>query len=145
MCLESFYFLSMAYGWYRWTRPQETRAHHSLKTLARKNWFYIIIAGLIAYAGIFYLLTSYSHSTVASLDALTTTLSLIAQWLMCHKVIATWVLWFITDALYALIYMQKELPFHTLLMLLYTGMAMAGYLSWKKKSRPAALIAASQN
>jgi nicotinamide mononucleotide transporter len=80
-----------------------------------------------------YLLETFTHSTVALLDAATTSLSLVAQWLMCHKIIITWVLWFITDVLYAAMYLSKNLPFHSILMIIYTGMAIAGYLVWARR------------
>ncbi|WP_133127119.1 nicotinamide riboside transporter PnuC [Legionella nagasakiensis] len=131
MCLESFYFLSAGYGWYHWTTsPKSYENPKSLTFLTSRQWLHLLTAGSILYAVIFYLLINHSHSTVARLDALTTSLSLIAQWLMCHKVIATWFLWFLADALYAFMYWQKELPFHALLMITYTGLAIVGYIVW---------------
>ncbi len=135
MCLEIIYFLSICYGWYRWSRPARPEHHNLLTYMTLKQWRYLGIAGLALYMVIFSLLITFSNSTVAKLDALTTSLSLTAQWLMCHKVIVTWVLWFIADAMYALMYLQKDLPAHTLLMIIYTGMAVMGYLSWRSGSQ----------
>ena len=87
----------------------------------------------LVFITIHYLLSTLTHSTVAILDAATTSLSLVAQWLMCHKIIATWILWFITDALYATMYLSKSLPFHSILMIVYTGMAITGYLVWARQ------------
>ena len=135
MCLETFYFVSTCYGWYRWSRASSSLEAGLLTRFSMKQWLCLLITGIALYSAILYLLTTYSNSTVATLDALTTSLSLVAQWLMCHKVIATWILWFITDALYALMYLQKDLPFHTVLMFIYTGLAVVGYLTWWKKQR----------
>lgn len=138
MFLEVFYFLSICYGWYRWSLPQDENVVNVIR-LRSKQWVYLGVVLISTYALIYTLLTSLSHSTVATLDALTTSLSLVAQWLMCHKVMATWILWFITDALYALMYLYKDLPFHTLLMFIYTGLAILGYMRWYKKSQPSSL------
>jgi nicotinamide mononucleotide transporter len=135
MCLESFYFLSLCYGWYRWSSPQHKK-ETSLIRLSGKQWIYLCVILIGTYSLIYTLLTSLSHSTIAKLDALTTSLSLVAQWLMCHKIMATWVLWFLADALYALMYLYKDLPFHTLLMFIYTGLAVIGYVRWHKQSQP---------
>jgi nicotinamide mononucleotide transporter len=134
MCLESFYFLSICYGWYRWSSPQKQKTP-SLIHLSGKKWGYLCVILIATYSLIYTLLITLSHSTVAKLDALTTTLSLVAQWLMCHKIIATSILWFLADALYALMYLYKDLPFHTLLMFIYTGLAIIGYARWHKQSR----------
>ena len=141
MCLESFYFLSTAYGWYNWTHTPRQSNEHQINSLTIWQWWYLAGLGSLIYIVVYTVLIFYAHSTVAKLDALTTTLSLIAQLLMCHKIISTWVFWFITDALFAIMYYQKHLPFHTALMFLYTGMAVIGYLSWWQKSRlaPASL------
>ena len=129
MCLELFYCLSLCYGWYRWSSLGPKK---SLKPryLSNKQWCQLGVTILGIYSLIFSLL-SLSHSTVATLDALTTSLSIVAQWLMCHKIIATWVLWFIADALYAVMYLNKALPFHASLMILYTGFAVVGYMHWQ--------------
>ena len=132
--LEVFYSLNLCYGWYHWS-PQGPKKYLKPLYLSFKQWCYLGFTILTAYALIFSLL-SLSHSTVASLDALTTSLSLIAQCLMCHKIMATWVLWFIADALYALMYLYKDLPFHAGLMLLYTGLAIVGYIRWQGRREP---------
>ncbi len=134
MALQSFYFLSICYGWHRWSK-QKHLGSTSIKRLSNKQLLSLCITILGLYALIFNLLMSFSHSTVAKLDALTTSLSLVAQLLMCYKIITTWILWLIADALYALMYWHKTLPFHTLLMLPYTGMAFIGFYQWHKKDR----------
>ena len=132
MTLEFFYFLSTFYGWYLWREPENQKSS-SIRSLSLKQGSFLIISVGILFFILENLLSTLTNSNVALLDALTTSLSLAAQWLMCHKVITTWILWFITDALYAYMYFQKQLPFHGILMILYTGMAIVGYLSWAKQ------------
>ena len=132
MFLESFYFLSICYGWYCWSSKQHIKLA-SLKHLTNRQLVYLSGAIFALYFIIFNVLTSYTHSTVPKLDALTTSLSIAAQCLMCYKVIASWVLWFIADALYALMYSHKDLPFHTFIMLPYLVFAVYGCIKWHKK------------
>jgi nicotinamide mononucleotide transporter len=136
MLLEFIYFLSMCYGWYKWnTKATQdmNSTQSSLGYLRPIQWISLGILLCIVFISIHYVLHTLTHSTVALLDAATTSLSLVAQWLMCHKIIATWILWFITDALYATMYLGKNLPFHSILMIIYTGMAIAGYLVWARQ------------
>jgi len=130
--LESFYFLSTSYGWYLWRRPMQQGTLGVRHLFGREyvllSVFILSVCNLIAK-----ILSNYTHSTIPILDAFTTSLSLAAQWLMCHKVIETWILWFFTDVIYAYLFFYKQLPFHGLLMLIYTSMAIAGYLTWIKQ------------
>lgn len=138
MLLESFYFLSMCYGWYRWQKQASGHGNQNpapLGKLSFLQWCTLFMLLVLVFSVIHYLLNTLTNSNVALLDASTTSLSLVAQWLMCHKIIITWVLWFITDALYAFMYLGKNLPFHCVLMFIYTGMAITGYLVWAKRSK----------
>lgn len=144
MFLEIFYFLSMCYGWYLWDN------HYSInqgkipsqgKQLSTKQWVLLPIVLFSIFLTIYYLLKTQTNSNVAFMDAATTALSLMAQWLMCHKIILTWVLWFITDAVYAFMYLSKDLPVHCGLMLIYTGMAITGYWVWAKQRNTKVSIA----
>ncbi len=130
--LELFYFFSMGYGWYQWLnlKHKESKPIRYL-TLGQLAMVLLLLSSL---TGLFYyLLHHYTSSQVAALDAGTTALSLTAQLLMCHKIIFTWVLWFISDALYVCMYFNKELPFHSFLMVLYTILAITGFITWYRK------------
>lgn len=131
MFLEIFYFFSLGYGWQQWTSLQQEETSQ-IKHLSLKQWLYLGLFSVLMTVGVYLLLSRLSPSTVPKTDALTTSLSLIAQWLMCRQYIATWLLWLITDALYAGLYWSKGLVFHTILMLTYTGMAIAGFLQWRR-------------
>ncbi|WP_412754112.1 nicotinamide riboside transporter PnuC [Legionella londiniensis] len=134
MCLESFYALTTGYGWYQWSKNKSHQQKHYLITKpSPKQALIVLLAVGIIFLLIYYILCFF-HSTIAALDALTSSLSLVAQWLMCHKIITTWILWFVTDALYALIYIQKNLPAHVILMLLYMFLAISGYKIWLKST-----------
>ena len=132
MFLESFYFLSICYGWYRWANQKQEKSA-SLIHLTYWRVFFLCLTILALHLIIFNALKSYTHSTVPELDALTTSLSIVAQCLMCYKVIASWVLWFFADALYAFMYSDKNLPFHMLSMFPYLAMAIYGGVKWCKK------------
>lgn len=129
MCLELFYFVSLSYGWYRWVK-QSNQPTLAIRNTTGKEWLWLVLITAILYCSIYYALTTFTHSTIAKLDACTTALSIVGQVLMCHKIMATWVFWFLADACYAYLYLVKNLPYHGLLMVVYTGMAVTGYLHW---------------
>ena len=128
--LQFIYLGTTVYGWFKW----QSNKNSPLKVLklTLKQWLLLCLAICGLFAIIWKILTSFTESDIAIPDALTAALSLTAQWLMCKKIIATWILWFFTDIIYACLYLQKQIPFHALLMLMYTGMAVMGYYTWVK-------------
>ncbi len=132
MGLEVFYSLTMGYGWYQWQKKKNINALTpvQLNQLSSSQWLTLCAVLVIIFISIYTVLRLFTHSTIAFLDATTTTLSLVAQGLMCYKIIMTWVLWFITDTLYVVLYFDKNLPIHSGLMIIYTALAIIGYLRW---------------
>lgn len=68
------------------------------------------------------------------LDAFTTTSSFIATYYMVRKKIDTWIIWFINDVFYAIEYfiLPDQALYLFALNVIWTGMAVASYLNWKK-------------
>lgn len=133
MFLQLFYLMSLIYGWYQWTTV-ETPKTNTIKFLSLKNTIALGFGIGCLYFFILWLLRNYSSSSsVAQIDALTTSLSIVAQCLICYKVITTWIIWFIADTLYAGLYFSKNLPSHALLAIFYAGLAIRGYLHWRQE------------
>lgn len=135
MSLEFAYLFFTCYGWYYWQSTKTIKLTNITVQLSKFSWLMLAISIIFLFTSIKLFLYHFTASTVSTLDAVTTSLSLTAQWLMCYKKIITWVLWFITDVIYGYLYWQKELPLHTLLMLVYTGLAILGYYTWKKGNK----------
>lgn len=131
MLLESGYLVTLIWGWRLWSNDKNKNAL-DIRSLTPGSGLLAALIFFLLFLIIYTILIRFTDSTVPFLDALTTALSLIAQGLMCYKFIATWVLWFIVDAIYALLYAQKSIPFHSLLMLVYTLMAVFGFYSWSR-------------
>jgi nicotinamide mononucleotide transporter len=54
------------------------------------------------------------------------------MWLTARKKIDNWYFWLVINVLATGIYFYKELYFFSLLYFLYIGMAIMGYMAWKK-------------
>jgi len=131
LLLEGIYFISMIYGWYQWsgTRTKDSRP---IRYLSFKELGYYVLGAIIGTAAIGHTLSTFTDSTIPYWDASTTVLCLIAQWLLCTKVIHCWILWFVVDAMVALLQFYKGLPFHSAVHWLYLIMAVVGYVKWRK-------------
>ena len=69
------------------------------------------------------------------LDALTTCLSLAAQWLLNAKRLQTWWFWIAADCIYVPLYLSRGLVLTALVYLLFLGLCVAGLRSWTAAAR----------
>lgn len=94
-------------------------------------------AGLIAvyaaaHAGIYFLLTRFTNSTVPFWDAMTTAASIVAMWMLSRKYVEQWLVWLGVDLITVCLYLYKGIPLTAGLYALYSGLAVAGYLRWRR-------------
>ena len=138
-CGMEFYYLAMTgYGWWRWshrtssdsiaTTSEETPITHIPLRLVL-SWGTIF---LLLWALIWWLLTTYTDSTVPVADAFTTSLSLIGIWALAHKYLEQWFVWIAVDIVTCVLYFHKDIPFKASLYGLYVVIAVFGYLRWRR-------------
>jgi nicotinamide mononucleotide transporter len=64
-------------------------------------------------------------------DAFTTTLSVIAQFLLTKKYLENWTLWIIADVVYVAVYTIKALYWTAGLYVVFLVLCVKGYRDWK--------------
>lgn len=123
------------YGWAQWLRGGP--AHHMLAI--QRIEFHTVMRLFIIFTMLFilsyWLLQHVFHSKVPIWDSLTTSLSLVAEWMTCRKYIENWLLWGVVDALYVGLYFYKGLPVHGMEMCAYLVVAGIGYWVWHVKMK----------
>ena len=90
-----------------------------------------------AWAATYYILVTWTNSTVPLLDAFTNALSFVGLWALARKYIEQWFFWIIVDAVCCYLYIGKGIPFKACLYGLYVIIAIAGYFKWKQMMQPA--------
>mgnify|MGYP005832859921 CR=1 FL=1 len=95
------------------------------------------LAGVYAAAhiGLYLLLTRFTDSTVPFWDAGTTALSVVAMWMLSRKLVEQWLVWLVVDLVTVGLYLYKDLPYTAGLYALYSALAVAGYLRWRRQAR----------
>jgi nicotinamide mononucleotide transporter len=140
MGLNMYNVLISVYGFWQWSlqrrrpdgevvsRGTVVYRHIGLKTAA----VVLSIIGLI-YFLIYYVLKVHTDSPVPDVDALVTSISIVATWMLARRIIEHWIFWIMADALSVYMYYTLALYPTMLLYLCYTALAFAGYYMWKKK------------
>lgn len=131
LVLEAIYFASMVYGWYQWSSGS-TRVERTIRYLTLKETLQLLPIALLGVVALIIALKTLTDSDIPYLDGTATALSLLAQWLLCLKIIHCWILWFIVDALMACLQLYKGLVFHSAIYWLYLILAVMGYFRWRK-------------
>lgn len=134
LTLEFIYLGSMIYGWHQWSTKNKVKIR-PIRFLTLSQSALISLVAIVSIILFAKALSSWTNSDVPYWDATVTILSLIAQILLCLKFIHCWVVWFVADALIALLQWYKGIPFHSILHWIYLGMAVTGYYRWHKLSQ----------
>lgn len=148
--LINFYYCIMAIiGWINWSN--HTQNHEVLiQTTNKKQWLGLIAMTCISFifvTVIYYFkpvihnnfsfdgvsLGFYHFSWMDYTDILTTGLFLMAMLLMAKRNIEHWLVWIVADAISIPLYFYKGMIFTSFQYLLFTIIAILGFISWRKK------------
>lgn len=132
MTFNVYYLFASIYGWYIWAKSLEKTDQGLISHLPKRY-----IAGLIAtfvaiFAVIAFLLINFTDSEVPYGDSFTTTLSILAMWMLAHKYIEQWLLWIVVNAITAVLYYSKELNITVVLFVVNFFVSILGYMKWKR-------------
>ncbi len=86
----------------------------------------------VAWALTWYVLSTFTDSSVPVLDGFTNALSIVGLWALAKKYVEQWMFWIVVDVVSCYLYVTKGVPFKALLYGLYVVIAVAGYVKWKK-------------
>lgn len=132
MALHFLYMAFQVYGLYQWQiggqQHHGVKVHYASKANLIKACAVIIGLALV----MAYILHRYTDSTSIPLDASSTAICLVAQWMMSKKWMENWWLWIIADVIAIAMYLYKGLYAATGLYGVYIIMCIVGWLQWRK-------------
>ncbi|HLB57743.1 MAG TPA: nicotinamide riboside transporter PnuC, partial [Gammaproteobacteria bacterium] len=109
MSLQAVYLFFQFYGWRQWKFGGARASLLSVTRMPQSQCYILGIILFILYGVFYYLLSRYTNSTTPYIDAFTTALSLIAQWMMCKKWLENWLAWILLDVISLYMYTYKHL------------------------------------
>jgi len=136
LVLHVFFLILNIYGWIAWSQGRNKEDDNLPITSSSARMSVILLTASIA--GIFltgFLMARYTDASLPYWDSATSILSITGMWLTARKKIDNWFYWFAVDILATGIYFYKEMYFYAILYFIYIGLAVAGYLEWKKSRK----------
>jgi nicotinamide mononucleotide transporter len=138
--MACYYTAAAIYGYIVWRFSKNSHETHKPTSLPITHMplrLYLPVAlfFLLAWAVIYYVLITWTDSTVPLLDSFTNALSFVGLWALARKYIEQWFFWIVVDVVCCVLYIQKGIPFKALLYGLYVVIAIAGYFKWKQLSK----------
>jgi nicotinamide mononucleotide transporter len=134
MGLQVYYVVISFYGWYYWLKgkKEDNKSLLPIQNVNKKLWIKIGVTSILIYIVILYVLIRFSDSDVPFMDSLTTSLSIVATWMLAKKFIENWIIWIFVDFMSIGLYIYKSLWPTVVLFAVYTIMAFFGYIEWRK-------------
>jgi len=144
--LQVVYLVLEVLGWYWWLRGGTDRTELPISRTGPRTALALAAIGVVA-TGVMTVGLARVDDDAPFWDALTTVLSLIAQYMLTRKLLENWTVWIAADIVYVGLYGAKGLPLTAVLYALFLAMCVAGLLQWRAALRaqaPAASIPASR-
>ena len=137
MWLHIVYLLMGIYGWVKWGMGSINWGEPKVKLpVTRVNsgelyaWITAVPISVIAMGHFF---DNNTDAVAPYVDSTITVISLIANYLLCRKILENWILWMIVDVIAVSLYTYKGLYLTAGLYVVYFILCVIGYKKWKKE------------
>ena len=132
MMINAYYLVMSVYGWYVWTRKTNDQATPISQTNTKeKRTSFVIFIITLVFVYIVYQSAGKWTSWTAYVDTVTTAIFFVGMWLMARRKIENWIFWIVGDIISVPLYFHKGLTFTSLQYLIFTIIAIYGFLAWK--------------
>jgi len=133
--LQVYYVVISVYGWWHWTREQESRGILAVTTWPIRLHLLACAVIVVISALTARWLASQTQAAWPFLDSLTTWGSLYATWLQARVKLENWLYWIFIDSVLSFLFGNQGLYFVALLSVVYLGVSAVGFLRWLKSYR----------
>lgn len=131
MGLQVIYIVLSLLGWYWWLKGGENKSILQVSRISQVHAAILFCVTILATCGMTIYLSSINDAA-PFLDALTTVLSLVAQYLLTRKFIENWYVWMTADIIYIGLYLSRDLFLTGILYMIFFAMCVAGVKEWKE-------------
>ena len=134
--MAAYYTIAGVYGYAVWKfgkkHGQKEGEELPITHMRRSLYLPTLLAVLAIWAVTYYVLITWTNSTVPLMDSFTNALSFVGLWALARKYVEQWICWIIVDLICTYLYIMKGIPFKAFLYGLYVVIAIMGYFKWEK-------------
>lgn len=134
MMMNFYYSVMSIYGWYNWARKKNgeylvliTRTNTREKGIGFLLFLITMLVTWVVYKGF-----GYEIKTENYIDIFTSGIFFTAMWYMAIKKLENWTLWIFADLITVPLYAYRGLGMLALQYMVFTILAIQGYMVWKK-------------
>jgi nicotinamide mononucleotide transporter len=149
MLINVYYSVMSIYGWILWSKSSEDHIHVEVKKASKNDWSFgcALFFGSLLFVGLIYYFKPFIDNQFSMegvqlglyhldwanyTDIVTTSLFLVGMYFMAKRNLENWIFWIVADIVCVPMMLYKGLGFTALQYLIFTAMAIIGYLEWKK-------------
>jgi len=134
MMMNFYYSVMSIYGWWNWSRKKNNKHVVPIsRTTSKEKW---IGFGMFLFTMLITYLIYKGYGTVIDssnyIDIFTSGIFFTAMWFMANKKLENWTLWIFADIITVPLYAYRGWGMLSLQYLIFTILAIQGYLAWKK-------------
>ena len=141
--LQVFYLGMAVYGFIDWRKGRTSEGDVAIRSWSTEQHMMAAAMVIVATAINGWLLTRNTHAVAPYVDSFVTWGSVITTWMVARRVIENWLYWIVIDSVAAWLYYSQGLLMTTLLFIIYLGIVVRGYVTWRREQagqRSAALV-----
>ena len=131
--LQLFYVVMGIWGLYVWKFGGSQKKELPIGRMVPKEHFMTVASGLVLTLALGYVFSKWTPTALPYQDSFITAFSILATLLTVRKKLENWLYWIMADTLAVFLFAARGAVFFALVMLLYTIIAINGYLYWRKK------------
>jgi len=141
MGLQFYYVGISIYGWFFWLHGNRDINVKELPVdrLSKKLSFILLIISIGLFLVFSFVLRNFTDSPIPYWDAFTTSLSIVATWMIAKKILEHWIIWIVVDIVLIGLYIYQGLNITAFLFVVYTIMAVVGFIQWKNSGKKSEL------
>lgn len=134
MMINGYYFVMSIYGWYHWTRKKGDTVEFPISKISSSEKRIAIILFIFTVAFVVSVYQYFGKFTTwyVYVDTFITGIFFVGMWLMAKRKVENWIFWIVGDVISIPLYFAKGFTFTSFQYLVFTIVAVYGYLEWKK-------------
>ena len=134
MMMNFYYSVMSVYGWWNWARKKDNKHVVPIsRTTTKEKWIgigFFVLTMIVTYS--VYKAYDYEMQIPNYIDVVTSGIFFTAMWYMANKKIENWTLWILADIITVPLYAYRGLGMLSLQYVVFTILAIQGYIEWKK-------------